>query len=258
MIPPTRLRDDSSAPRGVREALRAGQPSQPMPSDVRRRSAARIRGLVFVPAAASLLFWIKSAAIAALCVASAAVAVHMATGSSLVSPTTRDGVPTRPARRRLEQGRAQVAPQPVAMAPSALPEVVVPPAMPPESAHESAVPAPVQRSPSKLTVDAPAPPQDSLAIEAAVLEHARAMLEGSPLAALAALDGYAARFPRGQLAIEAELIAVDALRRLRRTSEARVRAAALFDRARGSLYEPRIRSMIAPSAAPVEESGPNP
>ena len=78
-----------------------------------------------------------------------------------------------------------------------------------------------------------------------MLEEARAMLEKNPRGALAALDRYATSFPSGFLSIERDLLVVDALRRLGRPAEARARAAALLDRARGSLYEPRIRAMLA-------------
>jgi hypothetical protein len=77
-----------------------------------------------------------------------------------------------------------------------------------------------------------------------MLEDARAMVDKNPRAALAALDRYTALFPAGVLSIERDLLAVEALRRLERPVEAHARAAALLDRARGSLYEPRIRAMM--------------
>jgi hypothetical protein len=46
------------------------------------------------------------------------------------------------------------------------------------------------------------------------------------------------------MATERELLAIDALRRLGRASEARARAEALLPRARGGLYEERLRKLL--------------
>src|SRR5258708_39715781 len=76
MTAATPWRNEPSAPRAVREALRVGRPSRRLSSEVRQRSAARLNRFVVVPAAAGLLFWIKGAAIASLCVAGTVAVVH--------------------------------------------------------------------------------------------------------------------------------------------------------------------------------------
>jgi hypothetical protein len=272
MIPPTRWRDDPSAPQGVREALRVGRPSRPLPSDSRRRSASRVHRLVFVPAAAGLIFWIKSAAIASLCVAGTVAVVRLAVEPTRVevapeprSPVTRTprgpmaGRPPSSAQAAATPPAAEIPERPPSVAPTAVAEILAPFDAPPaptplagiESARKQFIrkskaqgPGSEQVAPSSEALVDPAP-SDSLAREAAMLEGARAMLDGNPGGTLAALDRYAASFPSGQLTMEGELLAVDALRRLGRRSEARVRGKALLDRARGSLYEPRIRTMLA-------------
>lgn len=83
-----------------------------------------------------------------------------------------------------------------------------------------------------------------------MLENARASLNRDPEASLAELDACGARFPSGTLRIERELLAVDALTRVGRRDEARRRAEALLAAARGSIYEPRVRSMLDRLQAP--------
>ena len=85
-----------------------------------------------------------------------------------------------------------------------------------------------------------------------MLEQARALLDARPGDALAKLDAHAAEFPSGQLAAERELLAVRALAKLGRVSEARTRGEALVARSRGSPYESRVRALLAalPAEAP--------
>ncbi len=269
MMPPTRWRDDPSAPQGVREALRVGRPSRPLPSDSRRRSASRVHRLVFVPAAAGLIFWIKSAAIASLCVVGTVAVVRLAVEPTRVdvAPVSRSSVmrtPRGPMTGRLPSSAQAAANPPAAempeSSPSLAPTAIAKPAAPSQTTplasidrtrneflrkHKAQDPGSNEPGVARDEAWVNPAPGDSLAREAAMLEEARAMLDGNPGGTLAALDRYAARFPSGQLAIEGELLAVDALRRLGRRSEARARAAALLDHARGSLYEPRIRTMLA-------------
>jgi hypothetical protein len=94
----------------------------------------------------------------------------------------------------------------------------------------------------------PDPTVDSLAREAAMLEAARGLLDRDPAGALARLDRHAATFPAATLAIERELLAVDALQRLGRTREAQARGAALLEQARGSIYEDRVRALLERTA----------
>ena len=75
-------------------------------------------------------------------------------------------------------------------------------------------------------------------------QSARAGLAGRPAEALAITQAHAAEFPAGKLSVERELLAIDALGRLGRATEARARAEGLLARARGSLYEDRIRAIL--------------
>ena len=111
-------------------------------------------------------------------------------------------------------------------------------AAPPRSlAHDEQAVAPTKSTPAQ-------PEMDDLTREAAMLERARAFLDRDPRASLAELDACAAAFPSGTLRIERELLAVGALMRVGSREEARRRAETLLAAARGSIYEPRVRSML--------------
>ena len=81
-------------------------------------------------------------------------------------------------------------------------------------------------------------------MEAGILERARAMLDRDPGGALRETNRHAAEHTHGQLAAEREMIAVDALRRLGRTTEARRRAQRLIDRSPSSIYTERARAIL--------------
>lgn len=103
-------------------------------------------------------------------------------------------------------------PAPVVVVPSAAPP-------PPEPTASVVVPSPVAR-PQAATKDA------ELAAERMQIEGARAALaRGDAAGTLATIDRYKARFPHGQLREEAEVVAIQALVRAGRGSDARARAA---------------------------------
>jgi hypothetical protein len=217
--------------------LSAGRSSRHLPGDARQRSAARVDRLVAVPAVASLIFWIKGAAVASLCVAGAVAVVHKVAEPAL-SPVPVTAEPRRPKEHALPAHPAVPAP---AEAPLDDATTVVPAAADASSTPAAAATA---RHVARAARSPDPGFRDALEREAAMLETARAMLDKEPSGALAALDRYTASFPAGVLSIERDLLAVDALRRLGRLAEAHLRAAALLERARGTLYEPRIRAMM--------------
>ena len=135
-------------------------------------------------------------------------------------------------------GPAPSTPAPVtSVAPvtSALPSAD-PPAPPRASSGPSAPPASASAEP----VD----PVDPLAEEVALLDRARAALGASPAEALALTAEHTSRFPQGKMGMEREIVAIDALRRLGRADEARARGEVVLSRARGSLYEARVKKLI--------------
>jgi hypothetical protein len=83
----------------------------------------------------------------------------------------------------------------------------------------------------------PAAPAES---EADLLRRARRALASEPAAALSLAAEHEAAHPRGALALEREVVAIDALLRLGRTADAEARRAALDARYPNTLYRERI------------------
>lgn len=115
-------------------------------------------------------------------------------------------------------------------------------------------PKPVARRPSVGPVAAhrgrppravgPEPEVDTLVSEIAFIDAARADVDVAPIRALAALDRHRREFPRGQLSAEREFLAVEALRRVDRTDEARRRADALRISYPSSSYAARASRLL--------------
>lgn len=155
-----------------------------------------------------------------------------------ITPVTVSPVTAEPARPR----RVVVAPTHDTAArvdPTPEPAAVV--AQPAETSQ------PVETAPSiggAITPRVVPPREDPLVYEAGMLQSASAVLASDPREALSRLDRHEQEFPRGQLAAEREFLAVDALRALGRTSEARARAEALVARFPASPYAARTRRLL--------------
>lgn len=117
---------------------------------------------------------------------------------------------------------------------------------------DAPVPAPPGSSPGPRRTDprpaAPAspPPVDPSAerhdapSEADLLGRAQAALKTDPARAMALVHEHSRRFPNGGLAQEREVIAVEALARLGRLSEAEQRADGFKERYRGSMHQRKV------------------
>jgi hypothetical protein len=123
--------------------------------------------------------------------------------------------------------------------------------IPTPTAISTATPTPTA-TPTAIPTSTPtaSTDNDGLAREVALLEKARGALDRDPSSTLAMLDVHAAEFPNGTLSMERELLAVDALRRLGRVADAKARGEALLGRARGSIYERRVKGMLDGLASP--------
>ncbi|MDC3961762.1 hypothetical protein [Polyangium jinanense] len=230
MSEPTRLRDDG--PDDVRALLRAGSKARPMTKAERARTSARLGRYAAAAVVAGGISWLPAAA---LCAGLGAGTALVAWGvHALIAPAPPPSAPppSPPAALTVAQ------PPPPAAPPAPSPSSTATPPPPAPRAPISAAPAP------SLSASAEAPAPDPLAEEAALLERARAALNTSPAEALSLAEAHAARFPTGKLGMEREIVIIDALRRLGRTDEARTRGEALLSRARGSLYEERVRKRL--------------
>jgi hypothetical protein len=105
---------------------------------------------------------------------------------------------------------------------------------------------PEPSDPGPAVVAAPAEGRTESELE--LLRRARDALPSDPAAALSIADVDRARFPSGPLAQEREVIAIDALTRLGRGSEARSRAKDFFDAFPSSAYRPRILALVGAAA----------
>jgi hypothetical protein len=115
--------------------------------------------------------------------------------------------------------------------------VALPPLSPPPRARH-ATPRSVRRAPVA------APEVDTLTREIALIDAARRDVATMPARSLAAADAHRRAFPDGQLGAEREFLAVEALRRLGRSDEARARASALSSRYPASSYATRAVRLL--------------
>jgi hypothetical protein len=274
------LEDSSGAPPGARELLRYAAPTAPIDKQALSVSALLVAKVAATPSAAATLPLVaKLVASVGLFGAAAAVCVQVVlparepprTRSHEQPPATVHSASARdvqadaglPRPQTADLGSAALrAPDVDSTQPEPVPRPVAKPAPVRPAARTSAQPqatlgsfgqppdAPVASAVTPQVVGHPQPPSafaehDSLALEVRLLDSARARLEPDPAQALRELDLHAAQFPQGMLAAERELIAVDALQRLGRSSEAEQHAQEILRRFPGNMYRQRVRSLLA-------------
>lgn len=89
---------------------------------------------------------------------------------------------------------------------------------------------------------------DSVTAELSVIDGVRgALARGDATGALARLDGYAKAFPRGRLAVEAEVLRIDALARAGQSAASAKRAEAFLRRHPNSVLASRVRGYLKPA-----------
>lgn len=233
---PRRWRDDPSlAPGGLGELLAHARPTMPPPRAVDSRMAARVA--VLAAGGAALTDAAAMGATKALGWKLAATIVSAATVASVVGVlvardrTTPVAAPPAPAPVVAEEP----APTPAPVAPVVAPVPQAPPRPPAPRAAPRAAAPPRPPAPS---------PEETLSREAALLEEARALVRTSPGAALRKVAEHERLFRQAVLVPERELIAVEALARLGRPTDARRRARALLARHPGTLYEERVERIL--------------
>lgn len=238
MNDPIRLSDDPTFSPEVSELLRhRGEVPPAMDPAVHAATCNAITQLGAAQAAGTVVG-------AKLVIVSVVIGVGVALGAASVigsAPTVSEVPEAHPIHR--EAAPASPAPDPhrdevpvVTAAPGELEEAEV--VTEPEAVAAQA-PTPSKRSAR------PRSDVDRLTLEAALLERARAALAGDPRDALAAANRHAREYPRGQLTSARELIAIDALRRLRRTRQAARRAESLIARDPSGIHADRARAMLA-------------
>ncbi len=234
MKEPVRWRESGTD--DVRALLEHASRPRPMGAQEFARGERRVARLAAVPLGFGLLFWLKGIALGAGIGAVAVVGVVAVQNAQTRSATLAEGpVPTKPSSVALHSDVSVIASSPT-----------------PQTSDSS--PPPAARASQEIRPPAPEPDDadggsqaDTLAQEAALVESARDALGSDPARALVLTVEHAHRFPGGQLGMESELVAIEALQKLGRGAEARARADALLRAAPGSLYEERIRNLFPES-----------
>jgi hypothetical protein len=243
MTAPERWVDDPLTDESLRSVLRGAPGVRSLDEVTRRRLSAKVARASAVPAVAAGWLFVKSAG--------AALGVVLGSGAIAVSAGIIDWSPPRAAPSsalappRAPQSRVN-APV-VAPTPEAVPAVV--PDAPPEALPAKPSPQPTLGSAAALP-SASASGAGSLALEAALLELARAEMRSTPTVALSIAAEHAERFPRGQLASERTLIQIEALHRLGRDGEARVLARGVLGGAQAGLYRERVQHLLGEKFEP--------
>lgn len=251
---PPRLREDPASPGGLRELLAHGEPPPRLGAATKAASAAAVATLAGGSAAAASTatataagtkLWLLLGGLAVTGLVGGGVA--LVAGSLPAREARPTETPTEPA-----SARARSLPLPESTLPeSTLPEAEEPAPRP--DAPVEAPPAQRERSPAPSRARQPAAERPALErpasaggllVEASLLERARSLLATDPGAALAATERHRREHPRAQLVAERELIAIDALQRLRRNAEARRRARRMIERTPDGIYAERARAIL--------------
>ncbi|MEQ8456790.1 MAG: hypothetical protein RIB77_21055 [Sandaracinaceae bacterium] len=251
---PPRLREDPASPSGLRELLAHGEPPPRLGAATKAASAAAVATLAGGSAAAASTATATAAGTKLwLLLGGLAVTGLVGGGVALVAGSlpAREARPTEtPAEPASARARSLPLPE------STLPESTLPAAEEPAPRPDDPVEAPPaqrERSPApsrarQPAAERPAPERAAsaggLLVEASLLERARSLLATDPGAALAATERHRREHPRAQLVAERELIAIDALQRLRRYAEARRRARRMIERAPDGIYAERARAIL--------------
>lgn len=208
-VDPPRLLDPASgAPEDLRALFDASQRHLPTPAEL-ERLASKLGSLLGPTGGEPTPSGGSGSGLAKL----AAVTGALIGGAVLVSSLT-DEVPreTREAPPATPQVEPATVPEPVATHAPPRETAASPEATPTNVADEPSV---VPRAPERRA---------SAELEVQVLERARRALAENPSRALALTTEHKLRFPGGVLAQEREVIAIEALRRLGRAEQARLRS----------------------------------
>ena len=210
MNDPARLRrvgDDA-----MRALLTHAERPRSMTPEERSSVGLRVARMAALPAGFGVLFWLKG----------------LALGAGLGTAVIVTGVAVQKTREPAPVVSVSSKPSvPIVMSSAPAPSASAPE---PAASVSSAAPVPVV--PTKA---------DQLAEEVAMIEEARG---AAPARALELAAEHAKRFPSGQMAMEREIVAIEALKAMGRAGDARARAAAVLNRSRGTLYEERILNLV--------------
>jgi TolA-binding protein len=247
---PTRLTDGSEAPEELRNLLSAAREDVPSESQL-KRVATRLGPLLGGAAIGTAAGAGAASTSGATAGATGGVALGVKVGAALVAAGLVGGSAIWFATR----GNAPP-PAPVRQpsAPLAAPAPATPPAarqplLPPAASAATEQPAePAPQSPKQAQPAEPATAGDSAKKaappEASLLQAAQSALKTDPHRALALVEEHRRLYPHGALSQEREVIAIEALTRLGRTSEARKKANDFKQRYPDSAHESKVGATV--------------
>jgi len=184
-------------------------------------------------AAAGATWTMKAWFVAGVLVGVTATGVAVLTTRTEAPPTPQAPAAVAPRSEPKLQTRA---PRPES-APVASPESSAPEPEAPAAPTVAERPRPSSTTPAKEL-----PPASTLTEEVAALDAAQTALQsGNPGRALRLLDAHAARFPRGRLRLEAEVVRIEALAKAGNRAAAAARARSFLARFPNSVLAPRVR-----------------
>jgi hypothetical protein len=216
------------APAHVCDLLREAEPSRPLDIRTQARTRQRLLAMSALPAAAGVMFWVKSVALGAV--------LGGAVATAFLVPKIQQAI-TKPQPTAVASAR---------LTPKTQKSILVSLDASAEDAGISAkMDAVVSPNPVRPSVTAmPSAEQSQLSRETQLLEQARQQMDKSPIQALSILNVHRREFPHAALATERELMAVDVLLRLGRRDEALRRAAQLRAQTPESIYEQRLQRLL--------------
>jgi hypothetical protein len=226
-VDPSRLLDSSTAPAGLREVLQKA--SADVGTDAQVARLAERLGPLLGPVGPAAPVATAGKALSVKLGLASAVLIVAGGGAWLLSASPSSPPPPAPTE---VQARSPAAPASAAPAPAESPPSAPQPV-------ESAPSLAVEPAPAKL-IEKPTPPAQLS--EAELLEQARAALKSAPGRALQRANEHAARFPRGVLVQEREVLAIQALRKLGRNAEADRRTEAFAKAFPGSAFARKLNA----------------
>lgn len=262
---PTRLRDDPSQPAALRELIEQSTRDVGSSAEV-AKTAAKLSSVIGASAVgltaaggvakASILTKVGVWLAAGVVVAGAGAIVVQQTRSE---PAQQAAPATAVTHVAKSQPVAEPEP-PAAVEPTAQETAIEEPATDEAATAEPAVPVPVKRkalataaqpsalqpslqasAPAPGAQEPPAPPPPS---ETQLLAAAQAALNGNPARALQLTAQHQKLYPSGGLTQERQVLEIDALYRLGRSSEADARAKRFIAQHPGSSYARRVKDLM--------------
>jgi hypothetical protein len=243
---PLRWRDRADLPPEIAGFLRAATPSRAIPAAELARSSRRLARIAALPSSLGVLFWIKKVVFAAATGVAAGTLTTIVVTEVSRAPDVVVAPRAQPPAAPTRVLGLPSTPFGSADAPSA--SAAAEPAPATSARTQPSRAAPVRRASAsdgrKTGAETPVDERESLAREARLLEEARSAIDSRPALALAKLREHVARFPKGKLAAEREILTVEALERTGRSGEARRLAEQLLERSPKGLYAERLRKLV--------------